>query len=615
MALYTQTAVSIGDEEFKQFHALSLKQSMDGHHELKLSIGYDWLLKTGKDPVSSGKSFLGKELRMSVQAIEGSNDLKPLFFNGIVSSVTFGKASNGINGHCTIIATSPTILLDGNPHIQSYEQQDLAAIAGTVAKSSSASPGGLEINPAYSGKLKYIVQYRETGYQFLQRLAQRYGEWFFYNGQQIIFGKYSPQKTILYHQVNLVDFSLTLRTLPNRIALKGMEYRQYSFVENNTGSIAEGGVDSLTQHAQTQSDKLYTKPTQYKLPYAFSSNAKEELELLAKRQKQAQMSQMVMVTGKSKSTALRLGDTISIQENIFSNEDHGEYMITALEHHCDGNGEYHNIFEGTPVAAAVPPLDLDNYPFAEAQSATVVENFDPKGLGRIRVRFSWQNGTSPWIRLMQPHGGGDKGFYFIPEVGEEVWVDFEGGNPEAPFATGAAYNGTAKTNFGDTMNNVKVISTRSGHTIKLDDSSGQEFITIADKGGNTIVMDTNGQNISISAQEHISINARNITFQATESIDVNAGMHITNAAGMNMTHSAGMNILHNAGDSMSQYSVNDYRLSATNITKIAMENMDVQAKKIEKTAEQMKVDSSKEEMTINSGKSVAIKSAEKSKLF
>lgn len=615
MALYTQTAVSIGDEEFRQFHDLRLTQSIEGHHQLICSIGYDWLLKTGKDPVSSGKAFLGQEVRMSVQAIEGSNDLKPLSFNGIVTAVTFGKSSNGINGHCTIVASSPTILLDGNPHIQSYEQQDMATIVSTVLKASSAHPGGQEINPAYSGKLKYIVQYRESGYQFLQRLAQRYGEWFFYNGQQIIFGKYNPQKIVLYHQVNLIDFSLTLRTLPNKVALKGLEYRQFSFMENNTGSVSAGGIDGLTQHAQAQSDKLYTKPSQYKVPYAFSGNAKEELAILAKRQKQSQMAQMVVVNGRSKSTALRLGDTISIQENIFSTEDHGEYMITSLEHHCDGNGEYYNLFEGMPLAAAAPPLDLDNIPFCEAQSATVIENFDPKGLGRIRVRFSWQNGTSPWIRLMQPHGGGDKGFYFIPEVGEEVWVDFEGGNPEAPFATGSAYNGSAKTNFGDTMNNVKVISTRSGHTIKLDDSSGQEFITIADKGGNLIVMDTNGQNISITAPENISINARNITIQAGESIDVNAGMNITNAAGMNMTHSAGMNILHNAGDSMSQYSVNDYRLSATNITKIAMENMDVQAKKIEKTAEEMKVDSSKEEMTINSGKSVAIKSAEKSKLF
>ena len=615
MALYTQTSVSIGDEQFRQFHSLHLKQSMTGHHALEIKIGFDWLLKLGKDPVSSGQSFLGKEVRMTVESMEGTGNGTPLSFNGIVTAVTFGKESNAINGHCTIYASSPTILLDGNPHMQSFETQHLANIVNTVLKTSSAFPGSPEVNPAYTTQLKYIVQYKETGYQFLTRLSQRYGEWFFYNGQRIIFGKNTPQKVTLYHQVNLVDFTISLRTVPNNQALKAQEYRNYSNVDFNTNSISAGNVDNYTQNTKSVSDKLYNRAFTYKVPHAFSSNAKEELENTGKRQQQAQMAGMVRINGRSKSTALRLGDTISIQENIFSTADHGEFLLTALEHFCDGNGEYYNLFEGIPAASAAPPMDIENIPYCEAQSATVVENFDPKGLGRVRVRFNWQNGMTPWIRLIQPHGGGDKGFYFLPETGEEVWVDFEGGNPEAPYITGTLYNGGGKADYGDTDNNVKAIRTRSGHTIRLDDTAGQEFITINDKGGNTIVMDTNGQNISISALQNIKIQARSINIIAVESVDVTAGTYLTNSAGYDLTASAGMNIMHNAGDSMTQYSVNDYKLSATNITKIASENMDVQAKSIEKTAEQVKVDSSKEEMTINSGKSVAIKSAEKSKLF
>ncbi|RFM33129.1 type VI secretion system Vgr family protein [Chitinophaga silvisoli] len=615
MALYTQTSVSIGDEQFRQFHSLHLKQSMTGHHSLEIKIGYDWLLKLGKDPVSSGQSFLGKEVRMTVESMEGTGNGSPLSFNGVVTAVTFGKESNSINGHCTVYASSPTILLDGNPHIQSFETQNLANIVNTVLKTSSAFPGSPEVNPEHTTQLKYIVQYKETGFQFLQRLSQRYGEWFFYNGQRIIFGKNTPQKVTLYHQVNLVDYNISLRAVPNNQALKGQEYRNYSDVEFNTNAISVGNVDNYTQNAKTVSDKLYNRAFIYKVPHAFSSNAKEELENTGKRQQQAQMARMVSINGRSKSTALRLGDTISIQENIFATADHGEFFLTSLEHFVDGNGEYYNLFEGIPAATAVPPMDIENIPYCEAQSAVVVENFDPKGLGRVRVRFSWQNGMTPWVRIIQPHGGGDKGFYFLPETGEEVWVDFEGGNPEAPYVTGTLYNGGGKTDYGDADNNIKAIRTRSGHTIRLDDTAGQEFITINDKGGNTIIMDTNGQNISISALQNIKIQARNINIIAVESVDVTAGTYLTNSAGYDLTASAGMNIMHNAGDSITQYSVNDYKLSATNITKIASENMDVQAKSIEKTAEQVKVDSSKEEMTINSGKSVAIKSAEKSKLF
>ncbi|PSL49723.1 Rhs element Vgr protein [Chitinophaga niastensis] len=615
MALYTITTVSIGDEQFKQFNALCLKQSLEGHHEFELKIGYEWLSKLGKNPIAAGKSFLGKEISISIQAIESAGGFKPLLFNGIVTAVSAGKENDGTNGSCILRGSGPSILLAGDPHIQSYEQQDLASIVNTVLKACNPFASRPEVKPASNNPLKYIVQYKETGFDFLHRLSQRYGEWFFYNGQQIIFGQYTPQKTNLVHQVDLIDFDLELKILPNNQVMNGYEYRQYQVLEDTTGSKSNSNTDNYTQHAQSLSDKLYHRTSLYKVPYAFSGNAKAELDELTRRRQKGRMSQMVLVKGQSKNTGLRLGDTVSIQESVLSQEDHGEFMITALEHHCNGNGEYYNTFEGIPAAAATPPVNLENVPRCEAQSAVVTDNYDPKGLGRIRVRFNWQKGSTPWIRLHQPHGGGDKGFYFVPEIGEEVWVDFEGGNAEAPYATGAAYNGNAKTNYGDAMNNVKVIKTRSGHTIRLDDTGGQENITISDKGGNIIVMDTSGKNISISAPENIKITARNISIQATENIDVNAGFNMSHAAGMNMSNAAGMNILHNAGDCLSQYTVNDYKLTATNITKIAMENMDVQAKKIEKNSEEMKIDSSKEEMTINSGKSVAIKSAEKSKLF
>lgn len=613
MALYTQTSVTIGDEQFKQIHSLYLRQSMEGHHALEIKIGYDWLLKAGKDPAVYAQSFLGQELRMSVGGITA--DITPLAFNGVVTSVTFGKESNAINGYCTVHAASPTILLDGNPHIQVFEQQSLSGIVNTVLKSASAFTGSPEINPVHSKPLKYTVQYKETSYAFLRRMAQRYGEWFFYNGQRVIFGKYSASRVNLYHQVNLIDFNVTLKAVATNQTFKAVEYRDMSDIVFSTSDSASAKLDSYTQQAKNVSDKMYNRAAVTRVSQALNGNAKEELEAVGKRQHQAHLAQMVQLTGRSESTALRLGDTISIQENFFSTADHGEFLLTGLEHFCNGKGEYYNRFEGVPLAAAAPSMDIENIPYCEAQSAQVVENFDPRGLGRVRVRFNWQSGMTPWVRLLQQHGGGDKGFHFLPEVGEEVWVEFEGGNPESPYITGTVSNGNETVKYNDSDNNLKVISTRSGHTIKLDDTMGQEFITIADRGGNIIVMDTNGQNISITAPENINISARNIQLSALEDIGVNAGYSIANNAGMDVISAAGLNILHSAGDSISQYSVNDYKLSATNITKIAAESMEVQAKNIEKSAEEVKVDSSKEEMTINSGKSVAIKSAEKSRLF
>lgn len=608
MALNTITTVSVAEQQFGQFQFLHLRQTMTGHHEFELGIRYDWLSRHGPNAIAAGKSLLGKEISICTQAIESTPDLKPLLFNGIITSVSAGKEDNGTTGSCTLRGNGPTILLSGNPHMQSYERQALSSIANTVFKNCYPLVVNPRINPAFTQPLKYIVQYKETGFDFLHRLSQRYGEHFFYNGQQIIFGQYAPQKTNLVHQTDLIDFQLECKILPANHLFNIYEYRLQQTIEEDTSDQVFSFRNNYTQHVHSLSKKFYHQAADYKIPYAFSSNARAELSALTRQYQKGRLSQMVIIKGCSRNTSLQLGNIISIQERMPSREDHGDFVLTMLEHHCSGNGDYYNTFEGIPADAATSPMmHLEHSPRCEAQSAIVTDNHDPKGLGRIRVKFNWQKGATPWIRLHQPHGGVDKGFYFIPEINEEVWVDFEGGNPEAPYATGCAYNGNAKTNYGDQMNNIKVIKTRSGHTIRLDDTNDHENIVISDKGGNTIIMDTHGQNISISAPENIKITARNIGIHATENIDLNAGHH--------MNHTAGLNILHNAGDCLHQYTVNDYRLTATNITKIALENINMQAREIEKNAEEITIDSSKEDMQISAGKSVSIQSGEKSKIF
>jgi len=172
-------------------------------------------------------------------------------------------------------------------------------------------------------------------------------------------------------------------------------------------------------------------------------------------------------------------------------------------------------------------MDINRFPNSEIQIATVVENNDPDGLGRVRVQFPWQKPLgekTPWLRQMTPHAGSDKGFHFIPENGEEVVLNFEGGNAERPFIIGSLYIGTAKPGSWKTAdNNIKAIRTRSGHTIELNDTKKGEFITIEDTNGNTIKLDTVGKTITIDAPEHIFLNSKNISLKATENINLESG--------------------------------------------------------------------------------------------
>ena len=114
----------------------------------------------------------------------------------------------------------------------------------------------------------------------------------------------------------------------------------------------------------------------------------------------------------------------------------------------------------------------------------VTNNQDPDGMGRIKVRLPFSSDTdeSNWARIAVPMAGKDRGFYFLPEIDDEVLVAFEHGDPRFPFILGALWNGqdTPPANNDDGKNDVRVIKSRSGHVIRLTDKDGEEKIEIID---------------------------------------------------------------------------------------------------------------------------------------
>jgi type VI secretion system secreted protein VgrG len=119
-------------------------------------------------------------------------------------------------------------------------------------------------------------------------------------------------------------------------------------------------------------------------------------------------------------------------------------------------------------------------------SARVVDHNDPRKMGRVKIQYDWQEqGETGWARMATPHAGGDRGFLFLPEKGDEVLVAFEHGDPERPIVLGSLWNGVdsaPRTEFwgGDIEpNDVKRIVTKSGHRLQLVDKDGQEALVIA----------------------------------------------------------------------------------------------------------------------------------------
>ncbi|WNZ27748.1 phage tail protein [Leptolyngbya sp. NK1-12] len=144
--------------------------------------------------------------------------------------------------------------------------------------------------------------------------------------------------------------------------------------------------------------------------------------------------------------------------------------------------------------------------------AVVTNNKDPQKLGRMKLRFPWLSDQeeSNWTRMAVPMAGRDRGFFFLPEVNDEVLVAFEQGDPNYPYIIGALWNGKdvpPETNQ-DGQNDTRVIKSRSGHIVRLNDKQGAEKIEIIDKtGNNRITLDATKNTISIQSDQDIELSA------------------------------------------------------------------------------------------------------------
>ena len=170
----------------------------------------------------------------------------------------------------------------------------------------------------------------------------------------------------------------------------------------------------------------------------------------------------------------------------------------------------------------------------------VTNNQDPEGMGRVKVKFPWlsDENESNWARVATPAAGQGRGFYFLPEVEDEVLVAFEQGDVRFPYVVGSLWNGkdAPPASNDDGKNNVRVIKSRSGHVVRLSDEDGRELIEIVDKSGkNSIRLDTSKNTITITAEKDIVLSAAQgkIRLDAQE-VEVKSSADLKAEAGGNL---------------------------------------------------------------------------------
>ena len=540
---FNPITISIGKKTLSSFISLQIEQNIGKHHRFQMSVE----LESGGNRYvhnisENSKKWLGESI-----VVKAANT--PIFV-GVVTNVQLHR--EGSDFGCIIVSGySATYRMETAHSCFSWNDRTIGDVVKKLCEQAKVQ---LELNPAFKETKDFICQYEESDFDFIRRLAHQYQEWMYFDGTKLIFGK--PRKLAdpirLEYGTTLSSLDIGLQTLARSEQVFSYHSGADREMQRMTPDLAYGH-DKLAGEAFRASLGMFSKPArQHALPRI--SNETELVNYMGRKQA-AETAETHYITAESQVPTLRVGSVISLYSSFLkrvgdlSEESLGNFIIIEITHEVSQGSYYKNRFKAIPATIKAMPSPKVRMPLAETQMATVLSNADPQGKGRVRVRMNWQTDgmQTGWVRVMTPDGGSsddvksNRGFVFIPEVGDQVLLGFRHGDPARPYVMGSLFNGTTGGG-GLEGNHMKSLTTRSGHTIKLNDSLSSLGITIKDIKGNSIHIDSVGDDIIINAKRNITINAgETFTVNARE-MEVNIDSDIIEKIGKNKISTIGNKI-------------------------------------------------------------------------
>jgi len=367
---------------------------------------------------------------------------------------------------------------------------------------------------------EYICQDNQTDMEFLQDRAQRIGYRMYVEDNTLYFRQAletEPQVPVLEWGINLLDFQARLTTAQQvtEVNVRGWDPKTKKEIIGRAttpqdtpqvGQKQSGGDTAKRAFNMESKEVIVNRPV--------ASQA--EADALAQAICDEMGNAFIQAEGTSLGTpAIHAGVIIEIKGvgQRFS----GRYRITHAIHRYDLDRGYTTHFtisgrRANTLAALLASKEVNKHGVVVG---IVTNNRDPDGLGRIKVKFPTlhSNEESHWARLVSPMAGAGRGFEFIPEVNDEVLVAFEHDDSHRPFILGSLWNGKDKPPEGSdkvvsSTGKVekRIIRSRSGHTITLDDSDNGSKISIVDKTGkNSMEIDSQKNSLTIKAKDKTEV--------------------------------------------------------------------------------------------------------------
>ncbi len=565
--------VEINGNPLKDFEDVSISQNMYGIDSFEIVCRFESIEKIDEFLIESSKDFLGMPIVIQTKTEVGDKEQDCLFFKGYVTEVQGRRTGMSDNDQIVISGGSEEIILNRKPTSRAFNDKTLDEIVKDILK---PYPIKSKVKSREKQRFLYVVQYEESDLEFLKRLSIRYGEWFFFNGKEIIFGEIPETEQALTVGYNLDEFNYELRVNPVKFNLSAVSPLENKLHKYKSGSSAvTGNMNVYGKHAFKQSKQLFPEEGNdfYDHLNVNDSDYKNTLEKVGEVDEIKDAINLSDLNGSSTNPSLTPGMQVMINSpKAIGTETvgYGRHLITSVHHSFNNILRYQNSFTAIPAESTIPENTNPNYiKKSGTEIAIIKDNRDPEKLGRLKVKFCWmeKNQTTPWVRLTTPYVGIKWGFYFVPPKNALVNIDFEGGDVERPYCTGAFFDKQAKPdpdwtgNYREQDASKHVIRTSAGHTLEFEDvtnSSGKIKIYNADND-NYITLDNENGMLSIHANGKLKMSGdkiemiadSGISIQSNEGIEITAGKTIEATIGTDLEVTVGGNSSNTIGGSLS----------------------------------------------------------------
>jgi type VI secretion system secreted protein VgrG len=541
---------------------------LSGSERLSQPFHLDVSLRSEKGDIDANE-LLGRPVSLEFPRATGDAER---IFHGLVADFT--QLSYGERLHEYRLTLRPWFwFLTRTADCQVFQDKTVKEIFETVAKDHGFSDFRFDLKGSYR-KLAYCVQYRETAFNFLSRLLELEGIYYFF--------EHTAQK----HTMVLVDDSGSHKTIdgydkvpyfPPTTTNVGRErdhLSAWTYVKSvQPGVYATTDYDFtrstatlLKQHSIARSHaaanlEIFDYPAELPATKAGADGPLDEsvTERFAKNRIEAMQATHAIAHGRGNAEGLAVGAQFELTD--YPRRDlNMKYLVVAAEYSLSSNAYETAREDAADFHVAIEAIDLKTQyraprmtpkPVVQgAQTATVVgkkgEEIDTDEHGRVKVQFHWDRKgkkdekSSCFVRVAQAWAGQQWGGINIPRIGQEVLVSFLEGDPDRPIITGRVYNGQQKppydlpanaTQSGIKSRSSKQAGDKNFNEIRFEDKKDSEEIFIhAEKDMKVEVENDAVWNVGLD-ESSPSTAKGNVKMKVGKTINIDAGDEITIVTG------------------------------------------------------------------------------------